>query len=217
MAYRRHHSSFLGLWLGGSRNSPVYRIVVAVFVLLGGGLFFLVWCGEKMAYDELMRTCISETEGTIISVRTSTRDNSYSNGLIKFTAGGKEYTMYTGFTLDKKAEGDTIPVHYCPADPEKAYLYDEAERPDDKLAGYAAVALAIAIVLILLAVADHQRGVESGGVIGDYLKSKKNFEDDSWKGMSEEDLANARRALTMPDYAHVMSEIEEEKKRRYRY
>lgn len=218
MAYRRYHPSYIGLLLGGNSHSPVYRMVISCFILLVGIFFFINWAGEKSAYNELKRTCISTADATIISVRTSSDNDTMSSAFVEYTTGGKKYTLYTPYTFDKKAIGGKVPIHYCPSDPKKAYSYDEPPKPDDSYLKYAAGAGSLALVFFTFAFLQHKNGVESGGLIGDSLKAKKNFESGAPHMPDESDLAKARMALSMPDYMHAESEMEMEREypgRRY--
>ena len=208
MAYRRHRASFIGLLLGGDRHSPVYKMVTSVFLMLGALFFFIIWLGEKSAYDELKRTCISTADASIISVKTSSSSEMMTSAYVEFQTGGKKYTMNTPYTFDKKEVGGKVPVHYCPADPQKAYCYNEPEKPDEKNLGYAAVAAAAALVIFTFGAIEHKNGVESGGIIGDSLKAKNNFSSDEPFQMDDYDLARARMALSNPDYMHTESEKE---------
>lgn len=216
MAYRRHHTSFLGLLLGGSRGSPVYRMVTSGFMLLAAMTLFLIWVGQMMAYDEMKRTCISTVDAEIVSVTRSTSNDAAYDALVKFEVAGKPYTMHTGYTIGRKEVGGTVPVHYYPTDPERAYCYDEPKPPNSKYAGMGIFAAVFAVIIFIFALDSHRKGVESGGVIGDYLKSKKAFSDDSW-AMDDKDLMDAKVALAMPEYAHEKSQREYEKSRRGRY
>ncbi len=181
------------------------RGVIAVGILLFGGLFLLAWISEKQEYDELKRTCIATVEADVLSIKVNERNDVMTSAEVEFTAGSEKYTLNTGYTFDKKELGGTVPVHYCPADPKKAYCYDSPQEPTSEFLGVAAFMLAVAVLVILIGVIDREKPMPGNNYVPKgaprWELSPRDFDPDRVRAhLTENDLKNARTALGMNPY-----------------
>ena len=195
MAYRRRHRSTIGYiarFAGGS-GTPAYYFIVAAMTAVIAAFFLVLWGGEKMAYDELLKICTEETEGSVVKIAGVNKSGA-TDALVRFTADGKSYTLHSGYSFTSKASGSAVPVHYCPKDPHSAYCYSAPIPPRSRYMRLWIIALVLAVISLVMGIVKKSQGVRSGGIIGG-MDALNNYGSNGVTGLPDADDLNDARSM----------------------
>lgn len=111
------------------------EIIFGVFAAIFALIFLAVGVMALVGGAQQSRKCSASASGTVSAVRMEQqqkgkrRVNIYTPEF-KFEAGGRTYTMRAHFGSMRREfkEGQTVAIRYDPADPQNAYVADDANN-----------------------------------------------------------------------------------------